>query len=509
MDQLWNRLGSFLESKAIWWALIVAGWILYMRQYLANRALWSDEASLALNLVHRSFAGLTQPLDYHQAAPVGFLFVVKFFLVSLGNNEYVLRLFPLLAAFLSLYIVYRLARQYLGTAGLVALLLIAGNIWLSYYASELKQYGVDVFIALLLIFLGMNCAGEAARARDFIWLAVAGILAVWISHVSIFILAGVGMTLVIERVLGKSRLPFWWLLALGAGWLLSFGLHYLLILRYTAVDPYFQTFWRKSFAPLPPWGNLGWYLKTYYQFLLILFTRTDPILFYLTPLMAALGLVSLFIRNRALALMVFLPFPMLLVASAFQKYPLAYRFMLFLIPLVFLLVAEGTWRIYWLAAKWRRDAAILVAILPVAAMLWYSLPFTLERLLSPQMTSDIRPVMQYIGERRQKDDIVYVYYSSVPAFLYYAPRYHLDSGNVQFQPEEIRKKVALQDFFEGVESLLGNERVWFVFSDIVDCAGCEGDRRDYFVESLNIDGTLLDQVEAPGEAGGYLYDLKP
>ena len=35
------------DSVYLWWALIVVGIILRLRQYTVNRSLWADEASLA------------------------------------------------------------------------------------------------------------------------------------------------------------------------------------------------------------------------------------------------------------------------------------------------------------------------------------------------------------------------------------------------------------------------------------------------------------------------------
>src|SRR5215211_1338374 len=509
MSQLQNWLGALKESKLAWWVTVAWGWIFYLRQYASNRALWADEASLAINLVNRTFWGLTQPLDHHQAAPVGFLFIEKFFINIFGNKEYSLRLFPFLAGILSVYIIYRLARDHFGLWGILAVFLVASNNWLSYYASEVKQYGIDVFVALGLTFLATNCLKTSAHKREFLWLGIAGIVAVWISHVSIFILAGIGITFTFEKVFYKKQIPFSWLLALAAGWLISFGLHYLLILRYTAVDEYFQAFWKKSFLPLPPWGNLSWYLNIYYKFLLTLFNRTDPILFYLAPCLSALGLLSLLIRNRSLGLLMLFPFLTILIASALRKYPLTYRFMLFLIPFVFLLIAEGMRFMYQLISKWRKDLAILAYSILVATLLWYLMPITYTNFVHAQQTSDIRLVMEYIGKNRQPTDIVYVFYSSVPTFTYYGPFYELVSGNIVIPAYNENPKLAQKNFFDDVEKLRGSDRVWFLFSDLVDCGGCNGDMRHYFVEYLNEYGTLLDQIEAPGQAGGYLYDLNP
>jgi predicted membrane-bound mannosyltransferase len=77
--------------------LLFIGIILRIWQYAANRSLWLDEAALALNIVNRSFIGLLLPLDNNQQAPLGFLIIQKAFTIVLGNSEYSLRLFPLLA----------------------------------------------------------------------------------------------------------------------------------------------------------------------------------------------------------------------------------------------------------------------------------------------------------------------------------------------------------------------------------------------------------------------------
>ena len=77
---------------------------------LHNRSLWADEAVLALNIVNRSYWELLQPLDYEQGAPVGFLLVEKLAIGVFGNNEYALRLFPLLSGIISLFLFYILAK---------------------------------------------------------------------------------------------------------------------------------------------------------------------------------------------------------------------------------------------------------------------------------------------------------------------------------------------------------------------------------------------------------------
>jgi hypothetical protein len=58
-------------------AILAAGVVLSLAQFLFNRSLWWDEAAMALNIIHRSSAELLQPLDYAQSAPVLFLQILK------------------------------------------------------------------------------------------------------------------------------------------------------------------------------------------------------------------------------------------------------------------------------------------------------------------------------------------------------------------------------------------------------------------------------------------------
>ena|SRR5205823_3801628 len=89
---------------------------------VSNRSLWLDEFYIALNIVQRSFSQLLQPLDFHQAAPIGFLLIEKAAVQPFGNTEYALRLFPLFSGIVALLFLYKLASWYLAPrATLIAL----------------------------------------------------------------------------------------------------------------------------------------------------------------------------------------------------------------------------------------------------------------------------------------------------------------------------------------------------------------------------------------------------
>jgi len=135
---------------------LITGWGVAVRfvQYLSNRSLWGDEASISLNIVSRTYQELLEPLSYNQAAPPGFLTVEKLAVQVFGNSEYSLRLFPLLASAIALLAFYRLATHYTSQiTAPIAIAFFACLPYLVYYATEVKQYSSDVAIAILLFLL--------------------------------------------------------------------------------------------------------------------------------------------------------------------------------------------------------------------------------------------------------------------------------------------------------------------------------------------------------------------
>ena len=510
MTQAWERMKALIKPETASWALVILGVVMRLRAYLNNRSLWGDEASLAVNIVERSFMGLTQPLSHHQAAPLGFLFIEKLSITFLWNADYILRLFPLFAGLVSVWLIYLIARKNIGMWGMFALFMFAVNPQLVYYSSELKQYSSDVAVALLLVYLALRCFEEDAQNKDFIALGIAGVISIWISHISIFILAAIGITLAFETLrFRRSKLPQ--VFALGAAWLASFGLEYLVALQYTAADKYFQTFWGRRFVPLPPWSSadLWWFVKTGYFFLFTIIPQSDPLTVNIICGLLLVGFISFVIKNWHLALTVLLVFLVTMTASALGMYPLTYRFMLFLTPLALLLMAEGIARIYSWLATYHRGIALFVSAAPAALLIWHSTFNAILIFNHPQTMSEIRPIVKYVAEHKQLGDVVYVYYNAVPGFKYYAPFYgEFESKGVILGTYRQNEEKGLERFFEESEKLKGSDRVWVIFAEIVECGGCEEDKRLYFEDYFNQHGIMLDSIKDVDSAA-YLYDLNP
>jgi hypothetical protein len=125
MEERLRRTSLSLTTMTVG-VLVALGVALRLAYYLANPALSSDEAALALNLMHRSYGELFQQLDVNQAAPPGFLLVQKFAINAFGPGPYILRLFPLVGGVAALLLFYPVSRRFVGRrAALVGLGLFA------------------------------------------------------------------------------------------------------------------------------------------------------------------------------------------------------------------------------------------------------------------------------------------------------------------------------------------------------------------------------------------------
>jgi hypothetical protein len=171
--------------------LVALGMALRLAYYLRSPALSSDEAALALNLMHRSYAGLFHQLDVNQAAPPGFLLMQKLVIDALGPSPYVLRFLPLVGGIVALLIFFPVAKRLVDTrTAIVALALFTISDPLLTYAGTNKPYSIDVAAALVLYAVFVALLDRPGIRGSFV-LALSGAIAVWLSYASVFVLTAI------------------------------------------------------------------------------------------------------------------------------------------------------------------------------------------------------------------------------------------------------------------------------------------------------------------------------
>ena len=211
-----------MKTRRIVAALVLIGVALRAVQYFSGGSLWVDEAALALNLASRSFGELFRPLDLAQVAPWGFLLIEKGLLSVFGRSALGLRLLPFVASLGALILFARLARQTLpgrGAAFAVGCFALATG--LIDYAGQLKQYSTDVAASLTVLVLAFPLARGRPALRRVVAAALAGLTACFFSQPVVFVLAGVGLALVILAALRKLQASLAALSVVAAAWALG------------------------------------------------------------------------------------------------------------------------------------------------------------------------------------------------------------------------------------------------------------------------------------------------
>lgn len=486
------------KQSIIHYGLITLGIALSLIQYCYNRSLWLDEACLANNIIERNYSALLKPLDYNQVAPILFLQFVKFFSSLLPNSELGLRLFPLISYSASLFLFYRLSKSVLksNTAISLALSLFVFNSSLLYYSSELKQYMVDVFVLLVLYVLAIKKSGTTLK--HYLFLAIAGIISIFLSNVSPIILLTCGAYLIYSTVKHKHKntSSLIYLSALFATWVITFLIYYLLFINSHPTKGLMLDYWANSFLPSNPLSV---------DFYVFLWNKTNMIFFSLLPFnaigylficLSIVGAITLFLNKQyGYIILLFVPLTVHLILSAIKLYPFDLRLILYATPIVILAISVGFERLTELK-NWGfsdRKKQYLAILLPSV----FLISFVCFRTF-PLKNEEIKSSLTFINEKIEPNDNLYVYYGSQQAFNYYYNTGYFKPSNsliMGLGSREDRTK-----YIEQIKPL--NGRTWLLFSHVYE------DEEEDIVQQMNAIGySKLDSLKTNGSSA-YLYLLQ-
>ena len=470
--------GSHRKSEAIATLLLVGllavGVGLRLVQYLHNRALWMDEAALALNIIDKSPRELLGPLDYVQNSPIGFLLCSKFITLGFGTSEYALRFLPLLSGIVSVFLFWALARRMARTGdssrwevALIGLAFFAVGKHLLYYSSELRHYSTDVALVCLLFLLAVSDRPFQEQERESWWrnvaLILAGVAATWLSLASIFILAAIGATQIMFCGLRKEWRKVAWVAAACAVWAVSFYVHLHMhqtniSLRGLGEEIYVGN--TMSFMPFPPssLADLKWFRETFER---MFYFPAGLTYRGLGGFALLVGCISLWRRKKPYLFLLTLPFFFALIASGLHRYPFRDRFILFLAPCMLLLIAEG---IGFLMNKTTGKTRLIGALLLVM-LLTQPVAHGLRVIALPRSGYEIKPLLEHMKAHWQEGDAAYVAFSEVHPFLYYQPRFGFQEGDFELEPRDVvLAGTASEHRAQRVAELLEhNQRVWILF----------------------------------------------
>ncbi|MCP3928108.1 MAG: hypothetical protein GY705_03295 [Bacteroidetes bacterium] len=476
---------------------LLAGVITRISAYLQTRSLFLDEANLARNFGEKAFVDFFLPLDYEQFAPPLFSVFQKFSILAFGINEYALRLIPLLSGIASLYLFYAISRNIIRSKFILwfPIFIFCFSLPFIRYATEVKQYGTDIFITLFLIFLVYRI-----KSKDFSWRTTAfwiviGTFAIWFSMPAVFILTGVGSYYFFRFLKAKNKKALLQIAITIFIWLISFGFYYYSILRKDiAVDP-LQAYHEPYFLPFFSFSKEE-LIKTLEIARSVFHTATGYT--YAAYICSVLGFLTGFVVmtkwKRFLAILLLFPLFFCLLASSLELYSLISRLTLFLIPIVLIIIGIG-WDYLWFRFSRIGKIAIVGLLLFTA-----SIHDGYRHIFQPLEIEEIKPILSYVQQNMDEGDQIFINHLAVPAYHFYA---HLhDQKNEFILPAAIEGS-----WRDSPEPMLqkSGQKLWYIYSHALS----EETRGTVMntVSALREKGLQIDQHHAKG-AGCYLFKPK-
>jgi len=490
-------------------ALVAAGIVLRLWQFAGRSALWTDEATLANNIVSRPVGRLLlQPLGHNQIAPPGFLLMEKAAVSILGANELALRAFPLVCSIIALFLLWRLAARLVSASAVpLAIAPFALAPPLIFFATEAKQYSSDVAIALALLLIALELGeGELTRRRATL-AAFAGVLAVWMSQPAVIVLAGNGAAMLLHAFQAREQEKRVRIVAVVSAWGVSAGAVIAVSLQHLApaAQRYMYTFWDSGFWPIAPSQLSSWTWPLLRSSSLLAGQLALPTSVGAGGVVLAIvGTVALWRRDSREAMLLVAPVLVALGASAAHLYPFAERLSLFLIAPILLLSAAGLDAIAVAIPRARHATAVRA----IAALVLLAMGARALRASQPvYRPEEITPAIAYLRSAARPSDALYVYYGAVPAFHFYKSIETIPGSTTlgECHREDLRAYLSELDRYRG------RARTWVLFAHELPRLH----ERELMLHYLDAIGSARDSVVTRGrDVNGnvapvrlYLYDL--
>lgn len=398
--------------------VLVSGVSLALIQFLYNRSLWQDEASLALNIINLNFIDLFRPLNGGQVAPVLFLVLEKFFSLLIPNSEFGLRLFPLICYLVTLFFFYFILKSVLRDENsiLFSLALFVFSTVIIRYSSEVKQYMTDVMVCTIINYLTIKKYSNSTNM--FVTHGAAGIIAVFLSNIAPVVLLTSGLYLVFIFVRGKS-VSFNGLIIVLTLWVLAFLTYYYFFIHDHPHKNMMTGYWTKqgSFLPLNLFSAefLNFAINKSKEIFNVILPANKIGIFIFLPLFSVGIFAMIRERKNGLLFLCITPVVIHLALSACKLYPFAIRLVLYLSPLVIIIIGFGTDFLLRYAFQYSSKKKIKLIMFLFPVILFVSLMLR----GFPVEVTEIKKCLTFLAENKRNDEVLFVDAPARSAYKYY------------------------------------------------------------------------------------------
>jgi hypothetical protein len=496
-----------IEGKCVV-LFLIAGVILSLFQFLYNRSLWIDEAWLGLNIIHKNSFELLKPLDYNQVAPILFLQIEKLFSIFIPV-EYGLRIFPLLCFWSFLYFFYKILKMLWKDnycAIIIALSFAVFNPLFILYSSEVKQYIVDVFVLSVVFYFTIKDYKKVQN--KYYILAIVGVLSIFLSNVAPIILFTSGLYLFYDNFFVTKNKKILSLSLMSLVWLVAFSVYYCFFIYEHPAREFMIAYWYKAGGFLPHSFDVSMFerfviqlgsiflFSNYALFMSDIWDASIPglIMYFIMVLFFLIGIVKL-IRYRKMKIIILtcVPFLLHVFLSAFYLYPVSTRAMLYTLPCMIVICAEGFnfMEIFFRLKSYQKKRAVTIICILLLFCGLYRFPIK---------KTEIKDCLKYINEHIKEDEAIYAYSYAIPSLQYYTDIEYINSKFISHTQDNIfdGEYWNKEKYTDILKELRG--RYWLMFS-------LNPGDETYIINQLNSLGhKKIEKFQVEGFSI-YLYDF--
>ncbi len=420
------------------------GIFLRTKLFLAKGVFEDDECRLALSLLEiHHFKDFFLPLSDAQSAPPFFTLLSFGITRIFGYQELALEIIPYLAGLVSIFLFYKLCKNYLQNRWVVLFgcFIFSINKMLISFATIFKQYSTDILVSLLCLLILPKLKLENLSKKQLFLLITALALLPLFSIPSVFFIGTFFALNVYKNI--KNKISFNRILACIIPFCIVLGLFYYFDLKQSSIN---------MNAVFPEYWNNGFWNFSFKEFIRLLVLNFK---FYFYPNSLTLATIILFFtgilayakKKNTQGFFLICMFIFVLAAAFFKIYPFANRVGLYFLPIVLLLTLKPL-------ENCNKIVLSFVIILTLMNYCSYNLEY-LKNIASGEHFINYSPdsLVKIIKKNyNPQKDIVLLNNASAASYLFYSGKNNFFADDVYEMPINKKNKNNASNYLNSLEN---------------------------------------------------------
>lgn len=447
-------INFFIKNKKYFYYITIAlvifiGVLLRLNLFINNTIFEDDECRLAISLMFfENLGNVFQPLYAGQSAPPFFVLASKIIAMITNYNEQALKMIPMSASILSIFVFYKFAESYFRqkVSVILSLFILSLSYTVIYYADIFKQYSLDILIGILCLYYLPKVKIIDLSIKNLILLTLTLVLLPLISLPSLFFIAAFGLKELIENF--KNKKFYQRVFAIFIPFVILMGLYYIFLLAPSQLNmaKYFPNYWDDGFLKFS-FENIIHVFAYNFRFF---FEPNNFILFHLILFVWGIGCCIVDkSETKEVSRFVLYTLGFILLASILHIYPFLSRVAIYSMSIIIVLIVKPLdFYNYKKALYWVALFFILLSSKD------FHLGYVIEGLnVEKFIQNSPESLLLVLKEKyNPKTDVVVYNEASSSSFLFYSLKHEFNNAEA-YQLEQLHGKNIFSDLDK-------NKKVW-------------------------------------------------